>query len=213
MSTPNAANPLKVVNAAWLSPSQVPFDSTFNWTADKAQSGVPGWQTLSPTVNYFPSDDSRQALTTCGDPTAFLSRTIGGQVTSFAPTTPPPTATQNNQASQDIFFFSNAKTAQAAFTWLLGQYDSTCFSTFKGAQFTKTAASSTEATWLMLKGTSGSPDLPKYSREYFMLRGSTITYVSVLSYSETLPTTYDDVTQLSAIAGHACVYGGSCQQQ
>ena len=213
MSAPTAADPLKFVDTAWLSPSQIPFDSTFNWTANKAQSGVPGWQTLSPNVNYFPSDDSRQSLTTCGDPSAFLSRTIGGQGTSFAPTTPPVTATENNQASQDIFFFSSAKSAQAAFTWLLSQYDSTCFSTFQGAQFTKTAASSTEATWLMLKGTSGSPDLPKYSREYFMLRGSTITYVSVLSYSQTLPTTYDDVTQLNTIAGHSCAYGGSCRQQ
>lgn len=211
--TPTAADPLKLVSAAWLTSSQMPFDSTFNWTSDPAPSGVPGWKTLSKTVSYFPSNDSRQSLTTCGDPTPFLARTIGGQVTGYAPTTPPETATANNQAVQYVFFFTNAETAQSAFTYLLGQYNSTCFSTFKGAQFTKTAASSTEATWLMRKGTSGSPDLPDYSREYFMLRGSTITYVSVLSYTQTLPTTYDDVTQLNTIAGHACAYGGSCQQQ
>lgn len=210
-STSTSASPFKVATAAWLSPSQMPFGSTFNWTATKTSQNIPGWQSLTPTVYYFPSSDTPQALTVCGDPTSFLSRTIGGQLTSYTATTPPTSAKANNLASQYIFFFTNDKTALSAYMWLQSQYDSACFATFKGAQFTKTASSSTEATWLTLKGTSGSPDLPDYTREYFVLRGSTITYVSVTSYTQTLATTYDDTTQLSVIAGHACVYGGSCQ--
>ena len=121
-TTSTGASPLKVATAAWLSPSQMPFASTFNWTATKTSQDAPGWQALTPTVYYFPSTDQRQALTTCGDPTSFLSRTIGGQFTQYTATTPPTTAKANNQASQYIFFFANICFFTAAYYIIAGHH-------------------------------------------------------------------------------------------
>lgn len=212
-STAIKTDPQQVVAGAWLSPGQLPFASTFDWKAIQATSqGAPIGQQLTPTVFYVSPKTQFQTLTMCGDPTSLLSRGNGAQHTDYDATTPPVSATANNVASQYIFFFANPEAAQQTYKWLQSQYSSTCFSNFPGAQFTKTASNATEATWLMTaKGTSTSPDLPEYEREYFVQRGATITYVSVTSYTQTLPTTYNDAAELGTIAGLACEYGGACQ--
>ena len=204
-SSQTTANPQKVIQAAWLTAGQLPFASTFHWKAASADST--GGQQLTSTVAYLANNASLQTLTMCADPTKLLGRTVGAQVTAFNATT----GSGNNQASQYIFFFADASAAQQTYTWLQSQYTSSCLLNGTGAQVTKTASEgATGATWLTLPGSSTLPDLPDYSREYFVLRGSTIAFVSVTSYTNTLSTTYDDGAQLSTIAAHLCVYGGAC---
>ncbi len=204
-SQTGTANPQQVVQAAWLSAGQLPFAGTFHWKAASAVST--GGQQLTSTVAYLPNNTSLQTLTMCADPTKLLGRTVGAQVTAFNATT----GSSNNQSYQYIFFFADAASAQQTYTWLETQYSSSCLLNGTGAQVTKTGSEgATGATWLTLPGSSTLPDLPDYSREYFVLRGSTIAFVSVTSYTNTLSTTYDDAAQLSTIAAHLCVYGGSC---
>ena len=201
------ANPHQAVGAAWLAPGQMPFATTFQWTAQRAdpQGASPIGQQLTPTVFYVANDTPFQTLTTCADPTSLLGRTTGAQHTDYSE----PGGTGQNQASQFIFFFTDAASAQQTFTWIQSQYGSSCLAG-SGVTITKTAGNgTTSATWLTVKGSSSSPDLPDYSREFFVLRGSTIAFVSIIS-STSLPTSYDDTAELSAIAAHLCVYGGSC---
>jgi hypothetical protein len=199
------ADPHQLVTAAWLAPGQLPFASTYKWTASSSASS--GGQALSSTVAYIPNTANYQALTICADPTQLLSRTEGAQLTNFAPTV----TGGNNQASQFIFFFSSASAAQQTYTWLQSQYTSSCLINGSGAQITRTGSDGTTGVaWLTLKGTSSLPDLADYTREYFVLRGSTIAYVSMTSYTSTPPTSYDDAAQLATIAAHLCVYGGPC---
>jgi hypothetical protein len=204
-SQATTADPHQVVGSAWLTASQMPFDSTFHWTA--APADTTGGQQLTPTVAYLANNASLQSLTMCADPTQLLDRTVGAQITAFTATA----GTGNDQASQYVFFFADATSAQQTYAWLQSQYGSSCLLHGTGAQVTKTAGDgTTDATWLTLKGTSTSPDLADYTREYFVLRGSTIAFVSVTSYTGTLPTAYADAAQLSTIAAHLCVYGGPC---
>jgi hypothetical protein len=53
-------------------------------------------------------------------------------------------------------------------------------------------------------------DLQPYNREYFVLRGSTIASVGISSATSSVGSPHDDAAELSAIAKHLCVYGGSC---
>ena len=204
-----AAGPQQVVDAAWLTADQMPFAADFHWKAMQAdpQGSSPVGQQLTSTVFYVANNTSLQSLTMCADPGKLLPRTTGAQHTDFTATT----GTGTNQASQYIFFFADAAAAQQTYTWLQSQYSSSCLLNGSGARVTQVGThGTTEATWLTLKGSSTLDDLPAYSREYFVLRGSTIAFVSVTSYTSSLPTAYDDATQLSAIASHLCVYGGSC---
>jgi hypothetical protein len=205
-SRPAGADPQQVAPGAWLSADQIPFAGTYTW--NPVPGSQLGGQQLSSSVAYIANNTSYQTLTMCADPAQLLSRTIGAQVSGFTTTT---TSSGNNQANQYIFFFADAASAQQTYTWLETQYTSSCLLNGSGAQVTKTAGdSSTGMAWLTLKGTSTSPDLPLYEREYFVLRGSTIAYVSMVSYTKTLPTAYNDTAQLATIAAHLCVYGGSC---
>ena len=206
-----AADPQQVVDAAWLTAAQLPFAADFHWKAMQAdpQGSSPIGQQLTPTVFYVANTTSLQSLTMCVDPAKLLPLTTGAQHTDFAATTG--TGTSTNQASQYIFFFTDAAAAQQTYSWLQSQYSSSCLLNGSGAQVTRVGThGTTEAAWLTLAGSSTLDDLPAYSREYFVLRGSTIAFVSVTSYTSTLPTAYDDSTQLSAIAARLCVYGGSC---
>lgn len=201
-----AADPHEVIEAAWLAPAQLPFANTFSWKAVQAglQGSAPIGQPLTATVFYVAKDTPFQALTMCGDPANLLGRTVGAQHREFGATP----EGSGNAASQFVFFFANAASAQQAFAWLQGQYAICLPST--GMTITKTAGDGlTSAAWLSLKGSSGPVDASAYTREYFVLRGSTIAYVSVNSRT-TLPTTYNDAAQLSTIAAHLCVYGGPC---
>ena len=203
-----SANPHQVQSAAWLSASDMPFASTQGWSIQSSKTD--SVQQLTPTVGYIPSNTGFQALTTCGDPAAFMRQTIGGQVESFDST---PASNGNNQAVQYVFFFSSPAAAQQAYSWLQTQYTSAgCGGLVSsGAQLTEVGTDgSTGMAWLSEKGTSGWVDLPLYDREYFVVRGDTLAYVSVVSYPHLLPKTYDDAGELSTIAGHLCVYGGSC---
>ena len=204
-----AADPQKVVDAAWLTADQMPFAADFHWKTMQAvpQSSSPIGQQLTSTVFYVANNASLQSLTMCADPGKLLARTTGAQHTDFTATT----GTGRNQASQYTFFFADAASARQTYTWLQSQYSSSCLLNGSGAQVTRVGThGTTEATWLTLKGSSTLDDLPAYSREYFVLRGSTIAFVSVTSYTSSLPTSYDDAAQLSAIASRLCVYGGSC---
>lgn len=202
-------DPHQVVDAAWLTPELMPFAGTFTWKAMRAdpQGSSPIGQQLTPTVFYIANDTSLQTLTMCADPTKLLGRTTGAQHTDYTATT----GTGNNQASQYIFFFADATAAQQTFAWLQSQYGPSCLSG-GGATVTKTAGNgTTSATWLTVGSASAAPDLPTYSREFFVLRGSTIALASVTSYTNKLPTAYPDAAQLSTIAAHLCVYGGPCR--
>ena len=142
----------------------------------------------------------------CGDPANLIGRTIGAQLTGY--TVAP--AGSGNAAGQFIFFFANATSAQQAFAWLQSQYGPSCLPGM-GMVITKTAGDGqTSAAWLSRKSASGPVDAAAYTREYFVLRGSTIGYVFMSSNSHTLPATYGDAAQLSTIAAHLCVYGGPC---
>jgi hypothetical protein len=201
-SSASVADPQQVVASAWLAPSELPFDSTFHWAAAPSVG-----QQLTSTVYYVANDTQYQSLTMCADPTQLLSRTVGAQSTTYTATA----GSGNNQASQFIFFFADASSAQQTYTWLQERYSSSCLLNGSGAQVSKTGGDGvTSAVWLTLKGSSTAPDLPDYTREFFVLRGSTIAFDSVTSYTQSLPTAYDDAGQLSAIASHLCVYGGSC---
>jgi hypothetical protein len=203
-SQTTTADPHKVVQAAWMTAGQLPFASTVNWKV--VPDNQSGDLRLTSTVGYLPNTTTLQALTACADPAKLLGRTVGTQYMRSSATT----TTGSDEADQYIFFFADAASAQQTYTWLQSQYGS-CPLTFPGAQVTKTGGEGTTgATWLFLKGSSGYPDVNDYEREYFVLRGSTIAYVDVTSYPVTLPTTYDDATQLSKIASHLCVYGGNC---
>ena len=204
-SQTTTVDPRQVIQAAWMTAGQLPFADTFHWKT--ATQNLTGGMQLSSTVGYLSNTTSMQALTSCADPTKLLGRTVGTQFMDFNATA----GTGNNQASEYIFFFADASSAQQTYTWLQSQYSSSCLLNGSGAQVTKTGGEGTTgSTWLTLKGSSTLPDLPDYDREYFVLRGSTIAYVNVTSYTSTLATTYDDATQLSTIAAHLCVYGGSC---
>lgn len=195
-----AADPHQVVNAAWLTAGQLPFASTFHWKVQPAAS-----QPLTATIFYEAPNDARQALTVCGDPANLLGRTIGAQGTQYFAN---PIGT-GHTANQFVFFFADAASAQQTFEWLQGQYGPACMPG-SGVTVTKTAGDGqTTATWLSRKGSTGPIDMAPYNREYFVLRGSTIGYVSISSTSN-LPTAYDDASQLSTIAAHLCVYGGPC---
>jgi hypothetical protein len=202
-----SADPHQVETAAWLSASEMPFASTMAWKS--VSSSTISEQQLTTTVGYVANTTSYQALTVCGDPSKFLPQTVGAQVAAFDST---PASTGNNQATQYVFFFSNAAAAQQGYNWLRTQYTSNCSGiTSTGAQVTQVGSEgSTGMAWLTQKASSGLPDLPMYEREYFVLRGDTIAYVSVISYPHTLAKSYDDAGVLSTIAGHLCVYGGSC---
>lgn len=203
----SSPDPHKVVASAWLSPSQLPFDSALRWTAvATGTGGMPGANALTNTVYLNTNDAAYQTLTMCGDPSQLLSRTIGEQYTNYDSN--PITATNNNQAWQHIFFFTDAKAAAQAYAWLQSQYTAVCAN---GAQLTREAGAANQSAWLMVVGTGHNADRPDYEREYFVLAGSTITYVSVLSYTQVLPTKFDDNAELILIANHACVYGGLCK--
>jgi hypothetical protein len=205
-STPD---PHKVLAAAWLAGVQMPFDGTFKWVATTATAqGAPIGEQLTPDVFYVANNNSLQTLTICADPTQLLGRTNGAQHTEYTA----PNSAGNNQASQFVFFFSSDTDAQQTYQWLQTQYTSSCLTSGSGVSVTKTASEgATGSVWLTTSSSSGSGgDVPKYAREYFVLRGSTIAYVSVLSYTNALPTSYDDASQLSTIAAHMCAYGGAC---
>jgi hypothetical protein len=208
-SKSTVADPHQVVDAAWLAADQLPFANNFRWKVMQAnpQGSSPIGQQLTPTVFYVANDTSFQTLTMCADPAKLLPRTIGAQHSDFTATA----GSGNNQASQYIFFFADAASAQQTYTWLQRQYSSSCLLNGSGATVTKTAGDGAAgAAWRTLKGSSTLPDLPGHSREYFVLRGSTIAFVSMTSYTSSLPTSYDDATQLATIAAHLCVYGGPC---
>ena len=202
-----SADPHQVKTAAWLSASEIPFASTMAWKS--VSSSTISEQQLTATVGYVANTTSYQTLTMCGDPSTFLQQTVGAQVAAFDST---PASTGNNQATQYVFFFSNAAAAQQGYSWLRTQYTSNCAGiTSTGAQVTQVGSEgSSGMAWLTQKASSGLPDLPLYEREYFVLRGNTIAYVSVISYPHALAKSYDDAGVLSTIAGHLCVYGGSC---
>ena len=202
------ADPHQVVAAAWLSPDQMPFAGTFNW---KAQAATPIDQQLTPTVSYIPNNSNYQALTACADPAKLLPRTTGGQLTEYRATTGTST-TSGTVARQFIFFFSDDASAQQTFTWLQSQSSSACLVSGPTVQVSKTGGDgTTSAAWLTVKTSKSGPvDLSPYNREYFVQRGSTIAYVEIEA-TATLPTTYDDAAQISTIASHLCVYGGSCE--
>ena len=200
------ADPQQVVDQAWLSPQQLPFASTFNWTAVRADpnGSSPIGQQLTPTVFYVAKDTVFQALTMCADPAQLLGRTTGAQHTEYTTAAGP-----GDTASQFIFFFADASAAQQTFAWLQSQYGS-CPLTGGGAQVKKTGGDAvTSAAWLSLKASGGSSDMSAYNREYFVVRGSTIAYVAV-NISTMLSQTYDDAAQLSTITAHLCSYAGPC---
>jgi hypothetical protein len=202
------ADPHQVAHGAWLSAAQLPFESNFGWKSMQAdsQGSSPIGQPLTSTVFYVAKDTPFQALTMCADPTALLGRTIGAQHTDYTASA----AGSGSQASQFIFFFADANSAQHAFAWLQSQYSPTC-QTGTGMTVTKHAGDGqSSAAWLSIKGASGPIDAPAYAREYFVKRGSTIAYVSINSNNAGLPTNYNDTAQLSTIAAHLCVYGGPC---
>jgi len=214
------ADPHSVVPGAWLDASQLPFADTFHWAVEQAggSQSTPIGQPLTSSVFYIPNDTSFQSLTMCSDPSWLLPRTTGAQHSEYVSTT----GTGNNQASQFLFFFANHGLAQLTFNNLVKQYGATyppCSQHDGGAEPTLTAgnldgarAPMNEMVWLTVKGKSSAPDLPDYTREYFVLRGDVIDYVVVTSYTDAnLPTTYPDTTYLSHIASHVCVYGGACK--
>jgi hypothetical protein len=189
-----------VVDAAWLTADQMPFASTLHWKILPA-TGIP----LTATVFYYPKTTGLQGLTVCGDPSKLLSRTIGAQGDEYSAQP----KVSSNSASQFVFFFADAASAQQTFAWIQGLYSPTCVSG-TSVMTTRTAGDGqTSATWLSRKGSTGPVDLAPYNREYFVLRGSTIGYVWMNS-TRNLPATYDDSTVLSTIASHLCVYGGPC---
>lgn len=199
-SRPTGADPHQVIDAAWLTTNQLPFAGTFQWKAQPATG-----QPLTSTVSYYANNTSLQALTVCGDPANLLSRTIGAQGTQYLA---PPTGS-GNAASQFVFFFADTASAKRTFDWLQGQYGPSCLPG-TGVIITKTAGDGlSSAAWLSRKSSSGPVDLAPYNREFFVLRGSTIGYVSISSTSK-LSATYNDAAQLSTIAAHLCVYGGPC---
>lgn len=207
------ADPHKVVPGAWLAASQLPFADTFHWKVQQAGSqGSPIGQQLTPSVFYVANDTSLQALTMCSDPSWLLPRTTGAQHSEYLATT----GTGNNQASQFLFFFASRDAAQLTFNNLVKQYGPACQDYDGGVQPALMAgdvgqASMSEMVWLTEKGKSTAPDLPDYTREYFVLRGDVIAYVAVTSYTDSsLPKAYGDTAQLSSIASHLCVYGGAC---
>ncbi len=206
-SPATTGDPHQVVEAAWLTAGQLPFADTFHWKADQADphGTSPIGDALTSTVFHVANNTAFQTLTMCADPVTLLGRTTGAQHTEYTATS----GGLGHVSSQFIFFFSDAASAQQTFTWLQSQYGPSCMPG-SGVTITKTAGDGmADATWLALKGSSGPVDLSAYNREYFVLRGNTIAYVSIES-SSALPTTYDDAAQLSAIAAHLCVYGGPC---
>ena len=82
------ADPHQVAGAAWLAPGQMPFASTFQWKAMRAdpQGSSPIGQQLTPTVFYVANTTSFQTLTMCADPTNLLGRTTGAQHTDYTAT-------------------------------------------------------------------------------------------------------------------------------
>ena len=208
-----SANPHKVVPGAWLAANQLPFADTFHWQVQQAGSqGSPIGQQLTPSVFYVANNTSLQSLTMCSDPSWLLPRTTGAQHSEYLATT----GTGNNQASQYLFFFANRESAQLTFNTVIKQYGPACVQYDGGVQpalmtSNINQAPPSEMVWLTVKGKSTAPDLPDYTREYFVLRGNVIAYVAVTSYTDTtLPTAYDDTAQVSTIASHLCVYGGAC---
>jgi hypothetical protein len=200
------ADPHQAAPGAWLTAAQLPFGDTVAWKADQAgQNGGPIGQPLTPTVFYMAKDTSLQALTACADPAALLGRTTGAQHAEYAAA-----QSTTQTASQFVFFFADAASAQQAFNWLQSQYSPACRAD-SGMTVTKTAGDGqTSAAWLILKGASASLDVSASTRDYFVLRGSTIGYVTISDPDLKLPTAHDDAGQLSTIAAHLCVYGGPC---
>jgi hypothetical protein len=208
-----SADPHKVVPGAWLAANQLPFADTFHWKVQQASSqGSPIGQPLTSSVFFVANDTSFQSLTMCSDPSWLLPRTTGAQHSDYLATT----GTGNNQASQYLFFFADRDSALLTFNTLVKQYGPACLQYDGGAQPALMASNinqtpSNEMVWLTVKGDSTTPDLPAYTREYFVLRGDVIAYVAVTSYTDTgLPRAYGDTAQLSTIASHVCVYGGAC---
>lgn len=204
------ADPHQVAPDAWLSPAELPFAGVFSWKAVQADPhGIsPIGQPLTATVFYVANNTPFQSLTTCADPASLLGRTIGAQHTDYTATA----QGSSNTASQFVFFFANPASAQQTFNWLQNQYVATC-ENVKGMIPTKTVGDGrTNAAWLSVEGASGPIDASAYIREYFVVRGSTIAYVSV-STNAGGPTTTDDddVAELSTMAAHLCVYGGLCR--
>jgi hypothetical protein len=199
------ADPHHVDPAAWLSASEMPLADNFTWNS--LPSSSVGGQALTSTVSYVPNNAGYQALTFCGDPAKFVPHTTGAQLDGFQAG-----ATSGGyEASEYIFFYANAAAAQQGYAWLQSTYTTGCTDlTSAGAQVTQVASDGTSGmAWLSRKGTAGFPDMPIYQREYFVLRGDTIAYVQMTSPRD-LSTTYDDSSELSTIASHLCVYGGSC---
>ena len=199
-SFPAGANPPRVIPSVWLSASELPFTDTFTWKAESSEGKILNNANL-------------QALTVCGDPAKFIPQTIGGRDEQFFST--PPATVGNNQATvtQYVFFFDGASAAQQGYDWLRTQYTNGCSGIRNyDTELTQVGSDgSAGMAWLTRKvGTGGWVDLAPYNREYFVLRGNAITYVDMQSTVKNLRTTYDDASELSKIASHLCVYGGSC---
>ena len=197
--------PHTVYSAVWLDPAQMPFADTFHWQTMVANpKGLsPIGQQLTPTVFYVANDTPFQTLTMCANPKTLLGRTIGAQQEDFTTGS----ISDGNWADQFIFYFADPTSAQQTFAWLQGLYSS-CQGESGGVTVTKTGGDGqTSSAWLKLDSAKYGT---WYTREYFVQRGSTIAFVSISSNSHSLPTTYDDAAELSAIAAHLCWYGGDC---
>jgi hypothetical protein len=211
-----SADPHKVTPVAWLTAIQLPFAETFHWQVQQASSqGSPIGEPLTPSVFYVANDTSLQSLTICSDPSWLLPHTTGAQHSEYLATT----GGGNNQASQYLFFFADHNAAQWTFNNLVKQYSAIPGCQQPGAARPTLVAGNidsprppaNEMAWLTVKGASSTPDLPDYTREYFVVRGTVIAYVAVTSYTDTsLPTAYSDEAQLSTLASHLCVYKGAC---
>jgi hypothetical protein len=197
-SAATPADPHVVVQAAWLTPQQMPLWNDYHWK----QMHLSGSYLLSSTVAYIPDTTTLQVITACGDPGQLLHATIGAQSVSDEKTV----GSDNAQSNQYIFFYSSADAAKQAFTSIQDQYGPSCL---PGSHITKTAGDGvTSQSWEIVKASSGAVDQPAAERDYFVLEGSTIAFVGTLNYNGPLPATNDAAT-LSVIASDMSVYRNS----
>jgi hypothetical protein len=207
-TAPGAASATSAPPAtAWLSASEIPFNSSHNWSVFTI--GPTGSRPIgTPEGNgiyYVSPDTTFQAITSCGDPSLMLSKSLGAWQRLFEPTV----GVLQDQAGQWISSYPSAAAAQGAWQRLQAAYAG-CRAQDGNLQITctKTAQSQNRMAWFTINNGGAAPDLARYTHEYFAVAGNEIVYVFVRGQGSALATTPDDAQVLATIAQHLAEPGG-----
>ena len=185
--------------SAWLSASEIPFGTTYNWSLFTGNGiSEPIGAPAGNGVYYVSPDTVFQAITSCGSPSLILSTPLGARQREFKPTS----GDQLDLAGQWISSYPDATAAQAAWQRLQAAYTG-CLAQLGNPQITLTETARAQYGMAWFLSTNGAVvDLAPYIHEYFVLHANEIAYVYVEGGDSALTTTPNDSQVVAIIAQH-----------